>query len=1035
MTKKRLVLLFLALVIIVLVIFFLGRWPNGEHDYSEMQIELIDTNSPEKKPIQSIQVGDSLSLGFSRLSPGAPVQVYLNDDKGKEWSYARVFADNKGRIAPFVFWYHTGVIGRPPSGVKIGAHPDPAFETFEQAAEYFAEHTLTLAVRDIKGKLVAKIPVKFRPETKPVIYPSGKDGVLMNSFNVYKDVPHVSAKNLPAGAKISVAVVRNQTFWHEGEVIRDITGKDGAAEVDTIQLAPGETGFTRPVWKLADAGPGAYDIIMRINDDFADQRLRADDIISYGNDTAIIMFVIINGNVVIDVAGRYKPSPAKFEFNNSFEKGETIWGAVDPTDVPAVHPGGSYAAYTVVEDQPDTYWDGVTPSITDVSVDGAEIHRVKYWCLNGTRTAIWPNATHADPIKAYDVVIDFGSVPAMNSSEFVADNTYNKGTDFIDGYQDVGFYLFEDPSSSGPFTNVATVDHLDETGITGMPYDPAILDDPATPIDETYPGGITGPNYIIDLAWGRIMYPAQGSGSPPSVDPTLASYPVALFEHGRHRNCDDDGSGPGLTGSYEPPGACSAANRIPSHQGYDYIMERLASHGIIAVSIDTAEIQHDNGAWNYDVRGRLILKWLDILRDWNDNGTDPWGGIFQGKLNMSKIALSGHSRGGEGVVAAEYLNDTWPTPHSIVAINAIAPTDQNSLDAITYIPDEAAYYLILGTRDGDLDKMKGMRTYDRTYPQGAPDRDDKMLATIYGANHNYFNTIWTDSAALGSPNPWSGSLDDADAPYTVVAAPGAYVMPAADQRQAALTSIAAFFRRYLQRDLDPSLDAYKEIFTGRVKPAAVQNDQVYWTYQDKERIAVDDFEQRPPNVDENSLCDDTIPIPNCGTTSNSGFSAVDEAWFNYDATDYTTPPPLPPKDSSFYHDTLGLKLSWAAAGTYESELLGGLDVSTYTHLTFRAAKKVTGPVTTGPGVNLMVDVEDGSGNNAHWPLRTDQLDPIPHPYPRSVYSNQALLTGVRIPLRKFQQHNSDVDLTDLVKIIITTEGSGVVGIDDIEFGK
>lgn len=842
----------------------------------------------------------------------------------------------------------------------------------------------------------------------------------MNSFNIHKDVPHVSAYNLPAGANVSVAVVPNQTFWHVGAEIRDITGKDGGSEVDTFQLPPGETRFTRPVWELVDAQPGAYDIIMRINDDFADARLRADDIISYGKDTAIIMFVIINGNVVIDVAGRYKPAPSKFEFNNSFEKGETIWGAVDPTDVPAVHPGGSYAAYTVVEDQPDTYWDGVTPSITDVSVNGAEIHRVKYWCLNGTRTAMWPNATHADPIKGYDVVIDFGSVPAMNSSEFLADNTYNKGIDFIDGYQDVGFYLFEDPSSPGPFTNVATVDHLDENGIVGMPYDTA---------------GISGPNYIVDLAWARIMYPAQGSSTPPAVATTLASYPVALFEHGRHANCDSNGDEIGgselYQDRYKAPGLCPPENRVPSHRGYDYIMERIASQGIIAISIDTAEIQHDQGAWNYDMRGRLVLKWLDILRDWNDNGTDPWGGIFQGKLDLTKVALSGHSRGGEGVVAAEHLNDTWPTPHSIVAINAIAPTDQNSLGAISYVPEEAAYYLILGTRDGDVDTMQGLRTFDRAYSQDVPGRNDKMLSTVYGANHNYFNTIWTDTEALGSTNPWVSAKDDGNS----VAATGEYEMPAADQRQAALTTITGFFRRYLQRDLHPSLDAYKEIFTGRVKPAAMQNDHVYWTYQDKERLTVDDFEQRPPDVDHNSLCDETVSPPICGTTNYSGFSTIAEAWFNNGSSDYTAPPALPAKDSSFYHDTLGLRLGWAATATYETNLPGGMDVSTYTQLSFRAAKKVSGAVSPGPGVNLLVDVEDNAGNTAHWPLRTDQLDSIPHPYLRNWSSNQALLTGVRIPLRKFQQHSSGVDLKNLVKIMITTEDSGEIGIDDIEFSK
>jgi hypothetical protein len=976
---------------------------------------------PESAPV----IGESMTLALERLRPNQQTEIYLNDDDGKEWSYARVFADEKGRVAPFVFWYHTGVIGRPPSGVTIGARPDPAFVTFEEAEEYFAEHALRLAVRDRNGKLIAEMPVKLEQRAKPVVYPSDEDGILMNSFNVYKDAPHVSARNLPAGAKVSVAVVENQRFWHEGAQIRDLTGKGGAAQVDTFQLAPGETRFTRPVWDLANARPGAYDIIMRVNDDFRDPRLQPGDIVSYGDDTAFLMFVIINGNVVIDIAGRSKPAPAKFEFSNSFEKGETVWGAVDPTDVPAVHPGGSYAAYTVVEDQPDTYWDGVAPSIMDVSAGGvAEIHRVKYWCLNGTRFIIWPSATQTDPIKAYDVVVDFGSVAAMDSTQFMADNTYNKGTDFIDGYQDVGFYLFEDPSSSGSFTTVATVDYLNETGIAGMPYDPP---DPIDPIGD--PGGITGPTYIVDLAWARIMYPAQGGGASPPVDPTLATYPVALFQHGRHHNCDSNGPAPGGSGSYQPPGSCPPANRIPSHRGYDYIMNRLATQGIIAISIDTAEIQHDQSNWNYDMRGRLILKWLDILRDWHQNGSDPWGGIFQGKLDLTKVALSGHSRGGEGVVAAEHLNDTWPTPHSIVAVNAIAPTDQNSLGGISYVPDDAAYFLILGARDGDVSNMQGLRTYDRAYPQGASNRDDKMLATMYGANHNYYNTIWTDAAALGSPNPWASAYDEGSS----VAAPGAFVMTAAVQRQAALTTIAAFFRRYLQRDLDPSLDAYKEIFTGRVKPALVQNDQIFWTYQDKERMAVDDFEQRPVDVAHNSLCDPVTLI--CGGTSNTGFSTVAEAWFNRDSSDYTALPPLPPQDSAFYHDTLGLKLDWAAAGTYETNMPGGLDVSGYTHLTFRAAKKVTGAVAAGPDVNLFVDVEDGSGTGAAWVFRTDQFDPIPHPYLRNWSSNQALLTGVRIPLRKFQQHNSGVVLTDLVKIIITTAGSGDIGIDDIEFGK
>src|SRR5213078_1963300 len=88
---------------------------------------------------------------------------------------------------------------------------------------------------------------------------------------------------------------------------------------------------------------------------------------------------------------------------------------------------------------------------------------------------------------------------------------------------------------------------------------------------------------------------------------------------------------------------------------------------------------------------------------------------------------------------------------------AIAPTDQDV--AGDYVPS-APYFLLLGARDGDVSNMQGLRTYDHAYPQGMPNRRMKASAWVYGANHNYFNTVWTPSAELGAPNPWAGSVDD-----------------------------------------------------------------------------------------------------------------------------------------------------------------------------------------------------------------------------------------------------------------------------------
>jgi hypothetical protein len=546
-----------------------------------------------------------------------------------------------------------------------------------------------------------------------------------------------------------------------------------------------------------------------------------------------------------------------------------------------------------------------------------------------------------------------------------------------------------DPSSPGPFP-VGQVELNEPNGISGI----------------TDPSGVTGPTESVTLAWARIMYPATATGTGTPMSGKQSKYSVALFLHGRHYNCDSDGSGPGLAGSFSF--TCPPANRIPSHEGYNYIMEVLASQGIFCISVSAHDIQPGLGVWDYDARGRLILKFLDKLKDWNDHGTDPFGGIFASKLDLSRIVLSGHSRGGEGVVAAQELNLGWPTHYSILAVNAIAPTDQNG---VSYRMTDAAYFLLVGARDGDVWNMQGFRTYDRAYPNGAAHRKPKTVAWVYGANHNYFNTVWTDTAALGNPNPWAGSTDDGSW------AAGSPVLSAAEQRQIALTTISAFFRQHLQKR-----GCYREILTGRVKPAATPNQYVYWTYQDSQRDAVDNFERIPLDQSVNTLS---------GAVSAPRFTTFELRLLNHDSSDY---PGGLLADPQFYHDTLGLKLAWVSPQTYTTNIPPGhRDFGRFPYLTLRAAKKVSGPAAAGAPVNLFVNIEDGAGHKAPMDLRTDQFDPIPHPYFRTDVPNQALMTGIRIPLCNFARYG--VDLKDIAKITIRTEGSGEIGIDDIEFGR
>lgn len=315
------------------------------HDYSRMKLELVDSSGTKKRPVEAIETGDSLSIGVRGLSPGAPVEVYLHDDQGKEWSYARRYADRRGNIEASLFWFHSGVIGT--TSRKIRLRPDPAFTTFEEAEAYFAKHRLVLTVRDLEGRTVGKRTLPVQKRQTPMLYPSSKDGILMNSFHAQREDIYVTGNHFPAGSTVHLFLVPNQYVWNVGDGLFDRSGRAGGAKAQTVQLSPRQTRFTVKVWDRADARRGTFDIVGRVGKEVGKPVLAPTDILSYAEDTAIICYEIINGHVVIDSAGRMRSGPAYFEFSDAFEKQEHVYAAVDPTDVPPSHPGGSYAAYYI----------------------------------------------------------------------------------------------------------------------------------------------------------------------------------------------------------------------------------------------------------------------------------------------------------------------------------------------------------------------------------------------------------------------------------------------------------------------------------------------------------------------------------------------------------------------------------------------------------------------------------------------------------------------------------------------------------------
>jgi len=290
--------------------------------------------------------------------------------------------------------------------------------------------------------------------------------------------------------------------------------------------------------------------------------------------------------------------------------------------------------------------------------------------------------------------------------------------------------------------------------------------------------------------WARVYRP---------VDLSAAPYPLLVFLHGNHATCGRfEGIGPGrfdINVQYTFTGTCPPGFVVvPSHAGYSYLAERLASWGYIVVSINANRgvnaapgVAGDRGL-NLR-RGRLVLKHLQRLSGWNASpGTTPasLGFDLAGTLDFRHVGLLGHSRGGEGMRAAYNLyrdaGSPWParivTPVHFEGIFEIGPVDGQTSRILN--ADGTVWNVVLPMCDGDVFNLQGVRPFDRMLlirSESAPLQ--KSTYTVWGANHNFYNTEWqlSDSAGcLGHKRLFPNLLGSAD------------------QRTTALSSALAFFR-------------------------------------------------------------------------------------------------------------------------------------------------------------------------------------------------------------------------------------------------
>src|SRR6516225_4330116 len=215
-------------------------------------------------------------------------------------------------------------------------------------------------------------------------------------------------------------------------------------------------------------------------------------------------------------------------------------------------------------------------------------------------------------------------------------------------------------------------------------------------------------------------------------------FPLAVFAHGNH----------------DP-----LTNSTP---GYLYLCSLLASQGIVAATIDVNFLNGGNFGEN-DARGIVHLEHVKQFRTWNSMATHP----LHGKIDLNRILIVGHSRGGEGVGHASFFNPLpsikpdifsptvpldgsaglGPYRFALTCVAAIAPTDRQytPITGPTVVPDR--YFLIHGSRDGDVSTFEGYNTFNRAHAVDlanptVSDGKLKALLWVLGANHNQFNSTW-----------------------------------------------------------------------------------------------------------------------------------------------------------------------------------------------------------------------------------------------------------------------------------------------------
>jgi hypothetical protein len=451
-------------------------------------------------------------------------------------------------------------------------------------------------------------------------------------------------------------------------------------------------------------------------------------------------------------------------------------------------------------------------------------------------------------------------------------------------------------------------------------------------------------------------------------------FPLAVFAHGNHNPNEN------------------------STPGYLYLCRLLGSHGIIAATIDVNFLNGFNFGEN-DGRAIVHLEHLRQFRTWNNTAAHP----LHGKVDLNRILIVGHSRGGEAVGHASFFNrqpsvggvlldgsaGLGPYRFGITSALAIAPTDQQFTPPTgpTVVPD--SYVIIHGSKDSDVFTFEGYHTYERAHAVDlanptVSDGKFKAMLWVHKANHNQFNSIWASETPPG------------------------VAMPRPDQEQIAMVHIGAVAQAVL-------LDRKAYFAVLHDHGAADQWDppgtDLVSQYQDPERVFV--------QHNQEGLAPPVVSLPVQGTASADGVVAARQLTALVGGAPTTT---------------ITLRLSWNALG---SRLLLQVDPSTlpaerYRVLSLRVGQSTEPPNAVNRDMDLSLEVSGGSRTVS---IPASSLHRLLYPDAPPFGPAKIVMQSLRLPVARLIE--GGVDPSDLrsIALVFDRRAAGVVYAGDLQFSN